>query len=77
MSDCGRLADYEAFQPTQEQDPARAAADAFILFTCGLSLDQMAQAVEYIAADLTQARQDAEEIAEEMRAIRKLLESEG
>lgn len=77
MSDCGRLVDYEAFQPAQEQDPARTAADAFILFACGLSLDQMAQTVEYIAADLTQARQDAEEIAEEMRAIRKLLESEG
>lgn len=73
----GYLLECLSFQPMEEQDPARRAADLFALFTSGLSLEQMAQTVEYIAADLTQARQDAQEIAEEMRAIRKLLESEG
>lgn len=70
------MTDIERFIPAEAEEPARAAADAFILFTCGLSLDQMAQTVEYIAADLTQARQDARDIVEEMRAVRKLLEKE-
>lgn len=60
-----------------EEDPAREAADAFILFTSGLTLDQMARTVDFIAADLVRAREDAQEVAEELRATRKLLESEG
>lgn len=35
-----------------EEDPAREAADAFLLFTSGLTLDQMARTVDFIAADL-------------------------
>lgn len=64
-------------QDREEQDPARAAANAFLLFTSGLTLDQMARTVDFIAADLVRAREDAQEVAEELRATRKLLESEG
>lgn len=59
----------------ETEDPARAAADAFLYFASGLTLDQMARAVDLIAADLASAREDAREIAEELRATRKLFES--
>lgn len=61
----------------ETEDPASAAADAFLYFTSGLTLDQMARAVDLIADGLIQAREDAREIADELRATRKLLESEG